>query len=512
MKSIYFILALHAFCYPTIAQFGVLDTTFNGNGKVTIDFLGHIDRGIAVALQADKKIVVAGIVESGPLFGVTRIHSDGSLDLNFGVYGKVITPIGTGGAFVSSVALQDDGKIIVAGSAFNGFVLVRYYPDGRIDSTFGDHGILIKELSPFPNCASMAIQSDGKILLAGQMNNTNQDLVMVRYHANGIIDSSFGIFGMTITDIGLTHNGANAIALLPDGKIVAGGYVGGFPVGDFNLLRYHNDGRLDSTFSEDGYVRTSISQFGDYVHGLTIQPDGKIVAVGRTNSGDPNHTDYDFVVMRYDVDGSLDNGFGTEGIMITIFGTEDEVATSVAVQPDGKIVAVGQTTFFQDSDFALARYQSDGTPDTTWGMNGMQTTDFHSGGDFAAGMVIQPDGKIVVVGSALNGLHSDFAIARYLSGLILGVIDFSFVGEVLIYPNPIRENVELEYTLEKDQILSIELYDLAGRLIQVFASRISRTKGTHKESLHLGEDIISGMYLINISNKTGGVSIKIIKE
>ena len=522
MKSIFQIFTIIlGFVQPMVAQFGNLDSTFNINGKVITEFIPPGANAKAGGLQSDGKIIAAGTIGNSnkSYFGAVRYNTNGALDSTFAVDGKAIIPIGTQQRdHLNAMVIQPDDKIILAGTTSKDtnsqIALLRLLPDGVLDSTFGINGITILALEGRSNNGtSLAMQHDGKIFLAGYISSSKTDALLCRFTPEGIPDSSFGTSGKIITNIPFYSHGANAIAIQPDGKIVIGGSIGYFafegvvPIFDFSLIRYHQNGQLDSTFNEDGIVRTSISQWVDQLYGLAIQPDGKIIAAGHTNSGDPNHRNFEFVIARYNEDGALDTDFGTDGLAITPFGIDNDGANSVAIQKDGKIVAVGQTGW-TSSDFALARYNVDGTVDTTWGINGMITTDFNSSGDYGSAVILQPDGKIVAIGS--NGGY--FELARYLSGLVVGVIDLSSVNDVLFYPNPLQHIETLEYTLNRDEILSIKLYDITGQLIKVFVSQSKRSKGTHTESLHFDDNMIPGIYFLRISTRIGSLSIKIIKQ
>lgn len=520
MKSSFQILTIIiGLIHPICAQHENLDSTFNINGRVTTDFLPHAAHANKGGLQSDGKIIAAGTVQSGnnSYFGVARYNYNGVLDTTFGIGGKAIIEIGTQKRdYMRSLAIQSDDKIILAGTTQNDtnshIALLRLRPNGLLDSTFGINGITILTLEGRSNNGtSIAIQQDGTIFLAGYTSYPNTDALLCRFTPDGIPDSSFGIFGKVVTDIPWLSNGANAIVIQHDGKIVTGGFVGfahnDVAVYDFSLMRFYENGKLDSTFNEDGIVRTSIKQWVDQLYDLAIQPDGKIIAAGHTNSGDPNHHNFDFVVARYNEDGTLDMDFGIDGLVITPFGTNDDGANSVAIQQDGKIVAVGYSSW-TDGDFALIRYHVDGTVDTNWGINGKVTTDFYSSNDYGNSVVLQPDGKILAIGGTNQGV---FALARYLPGLFIGVLDFSDLHDILIYPNPIQENVTLEYTLVNNETLTIEILDFSGRTIQIL-SKDSKLIGSHKETYQFGKNILSGVYLIRISNQHVSKSIKIIKE
>ena len=215
--------------------------------------------------------------------------------------------------------------------------------------------------------------------------------------APGDLDTTFDGDGKVTTNFTAGDDVARGVAIQSDGKIVTAGSAGNTP--DFALARYNTDGSLDITFDGDGKVTTDIF-FGDSAHGVAIQSDGKIVAVGDS---------VDFALARYNADGSLDTTFDGDGKVTTSFTAGEARARGVAIQADGKIVAVGEVGVNPNLDFALARYNADGSLDTTFGVNGLVTTEFN-GTDRARGVAIQSDGKIVAVGQ--DGT-SDFALARY---------------------------------------------------------------------------------------------------
>ncbi len=199
----------------------------------------------------------------------------------------------------------------------------------------------------------------------------------------------------------------------PDGKIVVAGTSHNGSNNDFALVRYNTDGSLDTSFDTDGMVTTDFGS-ADTGSALVIQPDGKIILVGESNS--PGN--FDFTVARYDTDGSLDHGFGTNRVVYTDFGFLHDRAYAVALQSDGKIVVAGyaraNSTTPVNNDIAVARYNTDGSPDTSFDTDGKLTTDIGSAQDQAYGIAIQSDGKIVVVGySKNNTVDYDFTVIRY---------------------------------------------------------------------------------------------------
>ncbi|HQH86392.1 MAG TPA: tandem-95 repeat protein, partial [Anaerolineaceae bacterium] len=204
-------------------------------------------------------------------------------------------------------------------------------------------------------------------------------------------------------------NIAHAVAVQADGKIVAAGYTENGSTYDFALARYNSDGSLDTTFSGDGLLTTDFGSDSDYACAVALQADGKIVAAGSADNG----SNTDFALARYNPDGSLDITFSGDGKLTNDFGSGYDHAQAVAVQADGKIVAAGYASNGSNDDFALARYNPDGSLDTTFSGDGLLTTAFGSGNDGADAVAVQADGKIVAAGSAYNGSNLDFALARY---------------------------------------------------------------------------------------------------
>src|SRR5437870_6272102 len=310
--------------------------------------------------------------------------------------------------------------------------------DGDLDPTFGTGGQVTTDLAHSTDIANaVAVQADGKLVVVGQTykNNdyTDEDFAVARYNTDGTLDTTFGSRGKVRTDFPGLAAVPSSVVIQPDGKIVVAG--GAFPLftfaGNFEVVRYNPNGSLDTSFGSGGIVPTTFPE-GSYAFDVALQPDGKIIAAGTVfvdfNPGDMSDTD--FALARYNPDGSLDTTFGDGGTVTTDFlGNEDD-AFSVLIQPDGKIVAVGSAnnpaTFY---DFAAVRYLSNGTIDTSFGVAGKVSTDFGDQNfDRARSAALQPDGRIVAAGFAIsqNGGVQNFAVARYTSN---GVLDTTFSGD-----------------------------------------------------------------------------------
>ncbi|MBI3786012.1 MAG: hypothetical protein HY270_21690 [Deltaproteobacteria bacterium] len=442
---------------------GSLDTSFGGDG--TVGFLNGTAGGIA--LQSDGKIAVVGSTSGSqaPKFLVSRYDADGSLDVQFAGSGTVTTMLGTNTDTPNAVALGNDGKIVVAGQswvAVNGstsahVAVARYNVDGSLDRGFNSSGTLIAAGGLFSSANGVAVQNDGKIVVAGFFPGPSTDFMVSRYNVDGSLDASFG-GGMVTTDIGGNDDEASAVAVQNDGKIVVAGYsrtasyqyrfavvrynadgtldttfdgdgmvitaigsydigyalalqgdgkivVAGFSDNHVGVVRYKSDGSLDASFNGSGKVTTTVAGY-DSAAAVALQSDGKIVVTGFSISG----TNDDIMLLRYNTDGSLDTGFDSDGMLTTTLGAGDTQGHGVAVQADGKILVAGTFIRMSGQTLALVRYNSDGSVDAGFGDHGVMTT---GGIDGASGIVLQPDGRIVIAGPGGTPV-SHFAVARYL--------------------------------------------------------------------------------------------------
>ncbi|WP_328836466.1 calcium-binding protein [Streptomyces europaeiscabiei] len=396
---------------------GDLDTTFGTGGKVSITTPSFAD-GQDVAVQADGKIVSVGF-EQDPVnldaeFAVLRHNPDGSVDTSFGGTGgggdgEVLTDFEGGDDVAQGVAVQPDGKIVVVGrhqetdDEFAGccwFTVARYNTDGSVDTSFGggDGWVSPGLAGGAEDAAGVAVRPDGRIVAGARAGGL---FGLVRYLPDGSPDPAFGggdgVVTTSLSDTPGVGATARDLALQPDGKVVVIGDVGQTSF-DFALARYNPDGSLDTTFGGDGKVTTDLGGY-NWGEAVVVQSSGKIVASGWSGGR--------FTLVRYNLDGSLDSGFGTGGVATTDFGTGSAV-NDLVVQPDDRIVAGGTA----GGDFALARFHANGTLDTGFGTNGRTTTDFGAG-DSAYGLALQPDGKTVAFGSNGDGLRG---LARYLGG------------------------------------------------------------------------------------------------
>jgi uncharacterized delta-60 repeat protein len=336
---------------------GSLDTSFGGDGKVTTNFTSNYDGGFDMVLQPDERIVVVGFASgNGGQFGVARYNADGSLDTTFSGDGKTTTNFSGGSDFAFGVAIQPaDGKIVAVGGAGGSggrIAVARYNTDGSLDSTFsGDGRQLVNFTTGDDRADLLAVQTDGKLVLAGTANYFGSDArwALVRLNADGTLDSTFDGDGKLTTNFTSGFDGAFSVAIQPaDGKIVAAGQS----TTRVALARYNVNGSPDFTFGGDGRVITNVGEGADYADDVVLQPDGKIVAVGTSNWAVSNTR---FLVVRYNATGSLDTTFSGDGKLTTNFSSGRDRAYSVVLQADGNIVVAGGT-IGSGGRFALARY------------------------------------------------------------------------------------------------------------------------------------------------------------
>ena len=288
---------------------------------------------------------------------------------------------------------------------------------GGLDPTFGAGGIVRTDVGGQDMAYGMAVQADGKLVSAGYANvEGSYDFALTRHDVDGTPDPAFGTDGRVLTDVGAAggYDVGRAVAVQPDGKIVVAGGSNARESYDFALVRYNADGTLDARFGTGGTVLTELS--GE-AYAVAVQPDGRIVAAGPSNA--------DFAVVRLRADGAPDPSFGTGGTVLTDFGGSDN-AYAAALQPDGGIVAAGFSDAAGSTDFAVARYTTGGELDAAFGTGGRVVTDLGGGSyDDVRAVAVQPDGRIVVAGgsNAVRGTDHDFALVGYRPD---GTLDTAF--------------------------------------------------------------------------------------
>ena len=432
-------------CVPASFSAGSLDTCFGIGGRVTSNFGSGHNIALDMVIQPlDDKIVVVGSLASNPTSTardalVLRYETDGSLDQTFGSNGAVRVSFTTWDDLenANAVAVQPDGKIIIAGNAsvsgrstVNGFAIARLNANGSLDSSFGTNGKLLFNFSSKTQSLALdiAIQNNGYIVVAGRC---DLDFALVRLTTTGNFDPAFNGTGKTViqtaraTDVAA---GAYGVAIqtvfvggIPQDKIVAVGFrptvSGKTSTGrDFAVLRLNPNGSLDTSFGSGGKVFTDFSLKNDEANRVAIDTDNNIVVVGRTTL-DGTLAGYRFALVRYTPNGMLDPSFGSGGqVTAGPIGYFDALRR-LKIQSDGKLVT-GGTVKSPDggpfSELAISRFNVLGSPDTTFGSDGTGTvlTDFYGQKEDLYGLALQSDGKIVAIGGTMSPYY--IVLARYM--------------------------------------------------------------------------------------------------
>jgi uncharacterized delta-60 repeat protein len=405
-----------------LAVAGDLDPTFGVGGIVTTAFGQYNDVIEDSAIQADGKIVVVGRATNGSAddFAVARYNTDGSLDTSFDGDGKVTTAFDSSIDQAFGVAIQPNGKIVVAGYTFQNshpsLAVARYNSDGSLDTSFDGDGKVIA-----PGGAQgyeVAMQSDGKIVVVGTASvGSAREVAVYRFNANGSPDNTFsgdGVQTFYFFFDSFAQDYVNSVAIQADGKIVlAGGTYETNASNNIAVARLNTDGSLDTSFDGDGMVNFFLGNTTDVGGAMALQADGKIVVVGETYR---TNKDDDFGVARLNTDGTFDTTFGAGGRLFTTVGQWADSADDVAIQPDGKIVVVGssQTQFSGTYDVAVVRYNANGSLDTSFSGDGKLTVPVAGLSEYAHAAAIQSDGNIVVAGYGQNGSDTDFRLQRFV--------------------------------------------------------------------------------------------------
>jgi uncharacterized delta-60 repeat protein len=402
---------------------GSLDMSFNyPNGYSLFNSAAdNRDRGVEVAIQPDGKIVILGYSHNGTNEDVllARYNTDGSLDTSFGTGGFVLYDRG-GNDRGLGLALQADGKIVAVGYTYVGgqrdVLVLRYHPNGTLDSTFGTGGSATYSSSGSATDIGfgVAIQSDGGIVVVGETSNgTKQDALVLRYTTGGSLDHGFGSGGVFVYGgSGRNTDRGFAAAIQPDRKIVLVGASVVNNKDDVLVLRLNPNGTLDGTFGSAGVVTYSgAGDHYDYGNGVALQGDGRIVVLGVTSIG----TAFDILLLRYNSNGTLDTTFGTGGVVIYgDSGDRNDYGYALVIQKDDKIVFTGYTQGSSD-DLLVVRFNPTGALDTTFGTAGTVIWNGPAGGtDYGQGIALQSDGKLIITGFSHNGTNEDMLVMRLL--------------------------------------------------------------------------------------------------
>ncbi|MEZ5047521.1 MAG: T9SS type A sorting domain-containing protein [Chitinophagaceae bacterium] len=485
------------------AQAGFLDTSFGINGIVRHDVNGGNDYALSTAIQSDGKILMAGFAHIDSItendFVVVRFLENGKLDSSFGIYGICTTDFGNADDEAWSMCLQNDGKIILAGRALINyqydFAIVRYTAHGTLDTTFNGDGKVISNLggmNDYANCVK--IQNDGKIVVSGFTNSggINQSATC-RYNSNGSLDSSFDNDGMVYTTIGNVYIDGQSLCLQNDGKIIACGTTRVTASEyDIFLIRYNNDGSLDTTFDNDGMLTQDIG-YHDDAYAIALQNDGKIVVVGASYDTINISLGKNIAITRFLQNGRLDSTFNGNGKVFIEATTQADYANAITIQSNGKIVVAGRAADgVSNFRIILARVLSDGSIDNSFGSNGIVETDMANVHEFGQSLSLQQDGKIIVSGFVNNGSDFNMFVARYIGDVVWpNRVEENFKWHFSLYPNPTKNAVSLRFSSFIQQGI-VTIFTMKGE--KIVEKKVSNSDTFLLET----QSLMKGNYLLKV--------------
>lgn len=354
----------------------------------------------------------------------TALHAQqGTLDHSFSVDGKLATVLTTGNCVSRSVLVQPDHKIIAGGYARNtntrnDFSLMRLNADGSPDTSFNTNGKAFVDFANLDDlCVGIALQSDGKIIAAGFTDTKHGfGFGLTRLNSDGTLDTTFGTNGKTIIEPAVTSF-CSALAIQPDDKIVLAGHTLS-PVtlsNEFVVMRFNADGTTDPNFGTNGISSTAVGTGSSVANGMALQPDGKIILVGQT--ANDASLRWENAIVRYNTDGTVDSFFGDNGQVIVALPLSDGILESVTVQPDGKIVAAGFAgTSPTSNQLLLMRFLEDGSPDFDFSGNGQLIALAAAVNNVLQSVLLQGDNILVAGSSTQNGGDKFLLAAFHLDG------------------------------------------------------------------------------------------------
>jgi uncharacterized delta-60 repeat protein len=389
---------------------GELDPSFDDDGGATTTFRDSYGVAKAVAVQPDGRIVVAGSVHRNETiqadFALARYTTSGRLDRTFDRNGRVRTDFRGRFEDAFAVAVQPDGRILAAGSAAagggDGMAIARYEADGTLDRSFSRNGKRVINVGIANVAYDIALDDDGDVVLAG---TDGEDFVLLRLRRDGITDRNFGDNGIVRTDFNGFYDVARAVAIAPDGSIVAGGSAQNeVSRTDFALARYDDRGELVGTFGHGGLVTTDFAFYEDAITDLVLDPNGDIIVSGSAGEF-PGGADQstDVALARYEANGAPDTSFGEGGIVRTDFGSYFDQAEGMALDQDGRIVVASHRYHQGSNTAAVGRYEADGDLDSTFGRGGIADSGAEVSGDDVGGVALESNGRIVVATGASTG-------------------------------------------------------------------------------------------------------------
>lgn len=454
-----------------LSQEGEFDISFNGDGKLILD-LSYDDGATCVAMQPDEKIVIGGTVSKSDVSSVVlRLDRYGNADLTFGTLGIAEISFPDFDPSIQDVGIQDDGKILALSRTYraseSGVMINRLNANGSLDMTFGDTGMVYREGwfgSSYWN--SILPMPGGKFIVGGYAYFSNGGVsgVMLGYNENGSRNLAFGDSGMVKFSLNGSSVNIEKLFRSKNGQIWAVG--SGYAQGNRNFLiaQFNEDGTFYSPFGGNGIATIP---FGDdaSAYDAAEQGDGKLVLAGSIYL----NGDYQFAVSRILTDGTLDQSFGSNGKVTTKVLNGDSRAVSVSVLGDGKILTAGEAEGIWNKDFAIVRYRKDGSLDPSFNYDGISTKNMGSDDDEARAAVMQPNGRLVMVGKTFENSFSSnvFTAGRFLGGQGTVGITEAEVYDFTVFPNPAHSYIQLQFEHFVNEI-QVSLINQSGGVVSTW--------------------------------------------
>jgi uncharacterized delta-60 repeat protein len=468
MKQLLLICVFTFGVFNLFGQSGTFDKTFGVGGKVITSFKGN-DYGRSLCLQSTGKILVAGYTDSSGFQNcvITRYNVNGSLDNTFGIGGKLTTTI-VPNYWGTPMAVQGDDKIIIAGLLGNDILVGRYTANGKLDNTFGTSGFASGKLDiNYTHVArAIVLQVDGKIIVtsSGYNNFSGRKFEMVRFGADGTLDNAFGNMSKVVTNFGSYTDVVTSMVIQQDGKIILAGYVdNGANGNDFAIARYNANGTLDTKFGVGGKVLTDFYDNEDIAICISLQTNGKLVLAGYAQISSVKV----LALARYSTNGFLDSSFGINGKVVNdTANIKFETARAILIQKDGKIVISGGTKGAKDWDFLLARFHIDGTVDNSFGTAGRVVFDIGED-DLANAIAIQNDNKIIIAGYTGTSTNHKITLVRFDNSITNVKSNVAYNSHYSLIPNPSTGVFNIISSNNMATIQTVEIYNAIGEMVIV---------------------------------------------
>lgn len=453
---------------------GTLDNTFGTNGKIITSLTAYNDRLTDVLTQKDGKIIVVGHTFNftspfiSPYVHLIRYNANGTLDNTFGVSGKTIVKSDTADYYGFAIALQSDDKIVVGGLTKQSLCVMRFNTNGTLDNSFDNDGLVILKIQgEISEAQAIIVQPDGKIVVAGTksvFNNQYSKSFIARFNTDGSIDKSFNTVGYTDYSVNNSAiEGAYDIGMQSDGKILICGYsvissASGYSYTSF-LMRLNTNGTFDTTFAINGVA----TQPNSRATTLNVLNNGKILVAGLMfDSIKFNPTSINGI-YRYNTNGSLDDSFGTNGIVKSNLASG---AFDLKVQTDSKIILLSSDAVPNqvNQDLKLVRYNANGVVDTTFATKGVSTTN-NTLGISEPRMILQTDSKIVVCGEIKENTKSNITVLRFNNTVSTSIKPVVTKEKISIFPNPFHKDLDIKFDVIDVDNLVVRVLDVLGNIV-----------------------------------------------